>query len=39
MSLEAQWRYLWLDGAITDSPLAARTGQHRAYLVLTQRFD
>lgn len=39
MSLEAQWRYHWLDAAITDSPLAARTGQHRAYLVLTQRFD
>jgi outer membrane protein len=39
LSLEGQWRYHWLDGAITGSPLAARTGQHRAYLVLTQRFD
>jgi outer membrane protein len=39
LSLEGQWRYHWLDDAITRSPLAARTGQHRAYLVLTQRFD
>ena len=39
LSLEAQWRYHWLDAAITDSPLVARAGQHRAYLVLTQRFD
>ena len=39
LSLEGQWRYHWLDGAITGSPLAARSGQHRAYLVLTQRFD
>lgn len=39
LSLEGQWRYLWLDDAITKSPLAARNGQHRAYLVLTQRFD
>lgn len=38
-SAEAQWRYLWLDSAIKASPLAARTGQHRAYLVLTHRFD
>ena len=39
VSLEGQWRYHWLDDAITKSPLAARDGQHRAYLVLTQRFD
>lgn len=39
LSLEGQWRYHWLDEAITKSPLAARTGQHRGYLVLTQRFD
>ncbi|MFM7531982.1 MAG: MipA/OmpV family protein [Rubrivivax sp.] len=39
LSLEGQWRHHWLDDAITRSPLAARSGQHRAYLVLTQRFD
>lgn len=39
LSLEGQWRYHWLDNAITRSPLAARSGQHRAYLVLTQRFE
>jgi outer membrane protein len=39
VSLEAQWRHHWLDSAITRSPLTARTGHDRAYLVLTQRFD
>lgn len=38
-SLEAQWRHHWLDSAITQSPLVARTGHNRAYLVFTQRFD